>query len=100
MGPGTTQCVLGEFATGGIRGGKSVDARDRFVHAKVYRFFQPQPKREILFVGSANLTNPAHRSGGNLETGFLVELDPARRPDWWLTTDASKPKTYKPESER
>src|SRR5581483_3765355 len=82
-----------------VRGGKSEQARARFVHAKVYRFFQPQPKREILFVGSANLTNPAHRSGGNLETGFLVELDPPRRPDWWLTTDSSKPKTYKPQSE-
>ena len=66
----------------------------RLVHAKVYRFFQPQPKREILFVGSANLTNAAHRSGGNLETGFLVELDPPRRPDWWLASDASKPKTF------
>jgi hypothetical protein len=82
-----------------VRAGKSELARDRLVHAKVYRFFQPQPKREILFVGSANLTNPAHRSGGNLETGFLVELDPPRRPDWWLTSDASKPKTFKPESE-
>jgi hypothetical protein len=82
-----------------VRGGKSELARDRLVHAKVYRFFQPQPKREILFVGSANLTDPAHRSGGNLETGFLVELDPPRRPDWWLTSDASKPKTFKPESE-
>ena len=77
-----------------IRGGKNEKARERFVHAKVYRFFRPQPKREILFVGSANLTNPAHRSNGNLETGFLVELDPPRRPDWWLATDASKPKTY------
>lgn len=79
-----------------VRGGKSEKARERFVHAKVYRFFQPQPKREILFVGSANLTNPAHRSGGNLETGFLVELDPPRRPEWWLATDASKPQTYEP----
>ena len=79
-----------------VRSGRSDHARERVVHAKVYRFFQVQPKREILFVGSANLTGPAHRSGGNLETGFLVELDPPRRPDWWLATDTSKPKEYKP----
>ncbi len=82
-----------------VRGGKSENASERFVHAKVYRFFQSHPKREILFVGSVNLTNPAHRSGGNLETGFLVELDPPRRPDWWLATDASKPGVFDPGAE-
>ena len=30
-----------------VRSGKSEHARERFVHAKVYRFFQVQPKREI-----------------------------------------------------
>jgi hypothetical protein len=63
-------------------------ARDRFVHAKVYRFFEPRRGgREILFVGSANLTTAAHRPsgrGGNLETGFLVEVtQPRVRPDFW-----------------
>ncbi len=77
-----------------LRSGKSEDARQRLVHAKVYRFFTPQPKREILFVGSVNLTSPAHQAGGNLETGFLVELSPARRPDWWLIADSSRPKNY------
>jgi len=79
-----------------LRGGKSEDARQRTVHAKVYRFFTAQPKREILFVGSVNLTSPAHRPGGNLETGFLVELSPPRRPDWWLMADSSRPREYKP----
>lgn len=79
-----------------LRGGKSEDARQRTVHAKVYRFFTEQPKREILFVGSVNLTSPAHRPGGNLETGFLVELSPTRRPDWWLMADSSRPREYKP----
>ena len=82
-----------------VRSGKSEHARERFVHAKVYRFFQAQPKREILFVGSANLTGPAHRSGGNLETGFLIELEAIRRPDWWLATDNSKPGEYQPSAE-
>jgi hypothetical protein len=76
------------------RGGKAENARPRTVHAKVYRFFSAQPKREFLFVGSVNLTNPAHRRGGNLETGFLVELDPPRRPDWWMERDGSKAAIY------
>ena len=69
------------------RGGKSDEVKSRTVHAKVYRFFQANPKREYLFVGSVNLTGPAHHKGGNLETGFFVELEPARRPDWWLEAD-------------
>ena len=81
------------------RGGKAENAKARMVHAKVYRFFSAQPKREFLFVGSANLTGPAHRRGGNLETGFLVELDPPRRPDWWMERDGSKPTIYESHSE-
>jgi hypothetical protein len=82
-----------------LRGGKSKEARPRMVHAKVYRFFREQPKREILFVGSVNLTTSAHGRGGNLETGFLVELSPPRRPDWWLIADTSRPREYKPSVE-
>jgi hypothetical protein len=81
------------------RGGKSDDIKSRTVHAKVYRFFQANPKQEYLFVGSVNLTSPAHRRGGNLETGFLVELKPVRRPDWWLETDRTKPTIYEPRGE-
>jgi hypothetical protein len=81
------------------RGGKSDDVKSRTVHAKVYRFFQVSPKKEYLFVGSVNLTSPAHRRGGNLETGFLVELDPVRRPDWWLEVDHTKPANYEPRDE-
>lgn len=99
MGSRTAPLCLGEATTGADPWRQERKARDRLVHAKVYRFFQPQPKREVLFVGSANLTNAAHRSGGNLETGFLVELDPPRRPDRWLASDVSKPKTFRPESE-
>jgi hypothetical protein len=82
-----------------LRSGSGESARQRMVHAKVYRFFTPQPKSEVLFIGSVNLTAPAHRPGGNLETGFLVELSPARRPDWWLIADASRPREYKPSLE-
>lgn len=82
-----------------LRGGKSENARQRIVHAKVYRFFAQQPKREILFVGSVNITTPAHQLGGNLETGFLVELSQLRRPDWWLINDTARPREYDPRTE-
>lgn len=67
-----------------LRMGKGEDTKERFVHAKVYRFFSASPKREICFVGSANLTNAAHNDGGNWETGFLVDRTPPRRPEFWL----------------
>jgi len=70
------------------------DAGQRAVHAKVYRFFTPQPKRELCFVGSANLTSPGHGAGGNVETGFLIETTPARRPDFWLTPDEREPAAF------
>ena len=82
-----------------LRGGRSENARQRMVHAKVYRFFRQQPKFEVLFVGSVNLTTAAHRHGGNLETGFLVEITPPRRPDWWLIADTSRPRDYAPTQE-
>ena len=77
-----------------IRLGRSDEAGERFVHAKVYRFFTQNPNREICFVGSANLTSPAHRTGGNVETGFLVDMVPPRRPDFWLTPDQCKPSEF------
>ena len=74
------------------RVGKSQDATTRTVHAKVYRFFSKRPAREIIFVGSVNLTSAAHQRGGNLETGILVEVPVNRAPDWWLVgTDGPPP---------
>lgn len=75
--------------------GRGSEANRRGVHAKVYRFFRPQPKEEYLFLGSANLTAPGHLGkGGNLETGVLVQVDPAARPDFWLRTTRRKPATF------
>ncbi len=78
-----------------LRRGKNDDARRRFVHAKVYRFFSAQPKKEILFIGSVNLTCAAHQNGGNLETGFLVEIEPTRKPEWWTSPDERRPIAFK-----
>lgn len=74
-----------------LRLGPGDDAADRFVHAKIYRFFTPSPKREICFVGSANLTSSAYQAGGNMESGFLVDFIPTRRPDFWLTAYNKRP---------
>lgn len=57
----------------------------RFLHAKVYRFWNQT--REVVFLGSVNLTHAAHTSAraGNLEVATLVEPEvggQARR--WWL----------------
>lgn len=71
----------------------------RAVHAKLYRFFTQNPKREICFVGSANLTRAAHQSGGNVETGFLVDRVPAGRPEFWLRCEKDRPREFQPQSE-
>ncbi len=81
----------GSLPKGILKLGRSEDTGERFVHAKVYRFFTQNPKREICFIGSANLTSAAHQSGGNLETGFLVDIVPLRRPDFWLLPEQCKP---------
>ena len=56
----------------------------RFLHAKVYRFWNQS--REILFVGSLNLTSAAHTviNAGNFETGVLVETEVMGQQGWWL----------------
>ncbi|WP_342375209.1 hypothetical protein NVS55_28435 [Myxococcus stipitatus] len=86
-----------------LRLGKSEDARQRTVHAKVYRFFEPKRRgREFIFVGSPNLTTAAFRltgRGGNWETGFLVEVTSESRPDWWLETETRRPPVFSPREE-
>lgn len=77
-----------------IKSGEAKHAEPRTVHAKVYRFFSKQPRREILFVGSVNLTRAAHSGSANLETGFLVEVIPEGRPDFWLAVDERRPKSF------
>lgn len=80
-------------------GKNALTAKKRFVHAKVYRVFKQNPKIEIIFMGSPNLTSAAHSKGGNLESGFLIELNPEKRPDWWLDTDAKQPPRFEAREE-
>ena len=71
------------------------DAPQRFVHAKVYRFWNQD--RELLFIGSVNLTQAAcsNRNAGNFETGILVEV-PEKYSRWWLERrEERKPQEFR-----
>lgn len=85
----------GQLPRDAVKYGASADAGARHVHAKVYRFFTRKPeRREVLFIGSANLTTAAHGARGNVETGFLVESDPPR-PEFWLMPEEAPPSEFK-----
>lgn len=77
-----------------LRLGRHRDSGERFVHAKLYRFFHHTPKGEICFVGSANLTSAAHSGKGNVEAGFLIEVDTPRRPAFWLEPEEHEAKAF------
>jgi hypothetical protein len=78
-----------------LQSGRTENARDRLVHAKVYRFFHPNRRYEAIVVGSVNLTGAAHNKGGNLESAFVVEPELTQVPDWWLSrADGKKPTSF------
>jgi hypothetical protein len=81
------------------RRGKTEGADERFVHAKLYRFFTQKPKQEICLVGSVNLTNAAHQHNGNWETGLLVEVECSRVPDFWLLLEEARPEAFQHQEE-
>ena len=72
---------------------------NRFVHAKVYRFFDPDDRRETYFIGSVNLTNAGFGQAGNVESGFLVEREGKRKGEWWLEIDERRPPAFISQSE-
>ena len=50
-------------------------------------------------MGSVNLTSAAHQKGGNFESGFLIEPELERPPEWWLTLERTKPAEFLEASE-
>lgn len=68
--------------------------RERTVHAKVYRFFDPSDRRQTFFVGSVNLTNAGFAQTGNVESGILIEVEGKRKSDWWLDPDKKRPGSF------
>lgn len=67
-----------------LTAGRMEGTQPRYMHAKVYRFYTVHPKREILFIGSVNLTAAAHHGRRNVECGVLIEVETLRRPEPWL----------------
>lgn len=65
-----------------------VEVTRRFAHAKVLRLWSQAEGREIVAIGSANLTRAAYGQtrAGNLECMLLIENEgqAARRPVFWL----------------
>ncbi|WP_431924810.1 hypothetical protein [Micromonospora wenchangensis] len=82
------------LARGGKQAERSAQAAQRTVHAKVYRFFTK--KWEITFVGSFNLTTPAHSHGGNVESGVLSEVVVDKPPAFWLEAIEEPPSFEQP----
>tara|TARA_B100000959_G_scaffold287132_1_gene369535 strand:- start:3381 stop:5447 length:2067 start_codon:yes stop_codon:yes gene_type:complete len=59
----------------------------RNVHSKIYRLWNRNEGKDILLIGSVNLTESAHsHSGaGNLEASFLIDVSDEGYPKrWWL----------------
>jgi hypothetical protein len=75
-----------------LKNGSGASARERRIHAKVIRIYQLRPTSEFLFIGSVNLTSPAH-NGANVETAFLVEVREGR-PQPWLENRSQRPKDF------
>jgi hypothetical protein len=85
-----------------LRMGAGAAVKERVVHAKVYRFFEPRRGgRQVLYIGSRNLTQPGcgPAGKGNREAGFLVEATSTARPDWWLSGEAPPCTVFAPRSE-
>lgn len=77
-----------------LRRGNNKGATERFVHAKLYRFFSKKPAREIFLCGSVNMTQAAHQRGGNIEAAVLTETQSPRKPDFWLQPLSKRPAMF------
>ncbi len=87
--------------TGRGSGGQGERLSDRFVHAKVYRFWGRAPdggRREILVVGSVNCTEAAHGRGRNVEAAWLVDGSAGGRARWWLQPLEAAPQRFAEEA--
>jgi hypothetical protein len=82
-----------------LRRGNGNTVSDRFVHAKLYRFFRANPAREIFVCGSINLTNAAHQRGGNMEAAVITETKKPHRPSFWLTRLEARPVVFENQQE-
>lgn len=93
--------VWGSLPVELLRAGPAGNAPPREVHAKIYRFFSSNPKREVWVTGSLNLTRQAFQAGGNMECVFLTEVPMAGkpRPAFLVKTDDAAPTSFEPLSD-
>lgn len=91
---GLPDCHWAHLPEKNTQAGKAEAATPREVHAKVYRFFDARRRREVVFLGSPNLTTAAHSGVGNFETGILVDTGPKEVPGWWLIRDVRAPRAF------
>lgn len=71
---GHASITWASLAPGITRAGQGVDAGDRRLHAKAYRFFRGgQWPVEFIFAGSPNLTRQGHSGVNNWEAGVLEQ---------------------------
>lgn len=69
----------GELPPRYVRTSAGVDAVDRGLHAKVYRFWRGgSDPVEVIVVGSHNLTSAAHRGDTNAEVSVVHQVVPPR----------------------
>jgi len=81
--------------------GNTDEGARRFVHAKVYRLWEEPAGREVLVVGSANLTKAGltEHGQGNLEASFVFGQR-LRYPRFWLSKrSAERPAVFAPSRE-
>lgn len=75
---------------------KEAGGGHRFVHAKVYRFFDAH--REVIVAGSVNLTAAAHSeaSAGNFESAVLAREEGRAQREWWMARREALPDHFAP----
>jgi hypothetical protein len=90
-------CHWGTLAPEVVQRGKSAEnLPPRGVHAKVYRLWS-MDNRQVVLVGSVNLTSSAHShaGAGNLEAAFFVDCSENGFPmRWWLESVDQPPKHF------
>lgn len=95
---GKTTVSWGTLPKDLLRLGTGSALAERFVHAKVYRFFSKKPGREVLVCGSINMTTAAH-ARINQESAVVVEINVRGRPEFWLEPVTKRPVHFDPKNE-
>lgn len=83
-----TQVTWASLPQDVISSGPLPEAAPRHVHAKLYRFTRPSHRRQILLIGSFNLTPAAFAGRGNVEAGLVLDLPIGGSKAWLKAREA------------